>query len=96
LGAKTVDIEDQPHMEEVEPHWKSLCKKVHYEKAQWIKREEKENTNNVNWIPIGIKETTSFLSKGHNWKSPGNDRLSNYWLEAFPATHSHITKIFNT
>jgi len=35
------------------------------------------------------------LSKAHNWKSPGSDQIQNYWLTAFPATHRHITKIFN-
>jgi hypothetical protein len=35
------------------------------------------------------------LLKAHNWKSPGNDQIKNYWLKAFPATHRHITKNFN-
>ena len=35
------------------------------------------------------------MLKAHNWKSPGNDQIQNYWLKAFPATHRHITKNFN-
>jgi len=35
------------------------------------------------------------LLKAHNWKSPGNDQIQNYWLKAFPSTHRHITKNFN-
>jgi len=27
--------------------------------------------------------------------SNGNYQIQNYWLKAFPATHRHITKIFN-
>jgi hypothetical protein len=46
----------------------------------------------MNWIPVGTTETTSFLSKTHNWKCPGNDQIPNYWLKAFPATHRYITK----
>ena len=42
--------------------------------------------------PLQITEITSYLSKAHNWKSPGNDQIQNYWLKAFPATHRHITK----
>jgi hypothetical protein len=45
--------------------------------------------------PIQTVEITSNLSKVHNWKSPGNDQIQNYWLKAFPATHRHITKNFN-
>ena len=46
-------------------------------------------------MPIQIMEITSYLSKPHNWKSPGNDQIQHYCLKAFPATHRHITKIFN-
>jgi hypothetical protein len=41
-------------------------------------------------------ETTSFLLKAHNWKSPGSDQIQNYWLKVFPAAHRHITENFNT
>jgi len=47
-------------------------------------------------MPIRTAETTSYLSKAHNWKSPGGDQIPNYWLKAFPVTHSFITKIFNS
>jgi len=46
-------------------------------------------------MPTQITEITSYLSKAHNWKSPGNYQIQNYWLKAFPATHKHITKNFN-
>ena len=45
--------------------------------------------------PKQIMEITSFLSKAHNEKSPGNDQIQNYWLKAFPATHRHIAKSFH-
>jgi hypothetical protein len=68
----------------------------HYEKADWIKREEKGKIDSMNWMPIKTIETTSFLLKAHNWKSPGSDQMPNYWLKAFPATHSYITEFINT
>ena len=49
----------------------------------------------MGWMPIQITEITSYLSKAHNWKSPGSDQIQNYWLKAFPATHRHIIKNFN-
>ena len=27
-------------------------------------------------------EIALYLSKAHNWKSPGNDQIQNYWLKA--------------
>jgi hypothetical protein len=65
LGAKTIAIKEQPHIEEVESYWKSLWeeKVKHNEEAEWIRREEREieKTNNMIWIPIGTTGTTSFL-----------------------------------
>jgi hypothetical protein len=49
----------------------------------------------MNWIPIGTTETTSFLSKTNNSKSPGIDQIPCYWLKSLPATHRYITKSFN-
>jgi hypothetical protein len=46
-------------------------------------------------MPIQITEIALYLSKVHNWKSPGNDQIQNYWLKAFPDTHKYITKHFN-
>jgi len=46
----------------------------------------------MDWRPIQISEISLYLLKDHNWKSPGNDQIQNYWLKAFPATHRHITK----
>jgi len=45
-------------------------------------------------MPIQITEITYYLSKAHNWKSPGNDQIQNYCLRAFPATHRYITTNF--
>jgi len=50
----------------------------------------------MDWRPIQITEITSYLLKAHNWKSPGHDQIQNFWLKAFPATHTHITKNFNS
>jgi hypothetical protein len=48
LGAKTIAMKDQPHMEEVESYWKSLWeeKVKHNEEAEWIRREEREKEKN--------------------------------------------------
>jgi len=47
-------------------------------------------------MPIRIMEITSYLSEAHNWKSLGSEQIENYWFKAFPDTHKHITKNFNT
>ena len=39
-------------------------------------------------------EIDSFLSKPHDWKSPGSDQIQNQCLKAFPADQRRI-KYFN-
>jgi len=83
-------------MAEKEPYCKSLWgeKAGHNERAEWVRRKERRNISNMDWVSIQFMEITSFLSKAHNWKSPGNDQLQNYWLKAFPAAHKHSTMNF--
>jgi len=90
---KKVEARETQSMAEVGLYLKSLWvkKPQHNERAEWIRREERRKISNVVWWPIRIMEITSFLSKAHNWKSPGNDQTQNYWLKAFPAAHRHIT-----
>jgi hypothetical protein len=49
--------------------------------------------NNMNWITIRTTQITSFLSKNHNWKSPGSDQIPNYWLSCPPLYHKNVHAI---
>ena len=97
LGMKIIQAREPPSMAETETYWKSLWgeEAQHNERAEWIRREQKRKVSYIDWMPIQITEITLYLSKTHNWKSPGNDQIQNYWLKAFPATYRHITKTFN-
>jgi hypothetical protein len=37
-------------------------------------------------------EITSFLTKAHDFKSPGSSKIQNYCFKAFPADERLITK----
>jgi len=54
--------------------------------------ELKRKFSHVDLMPIQFTEINSYLSKSHNWKSPGNYQIQNYSLKDFPSTHSHITR----
>ena len=84
-------------MKITEAYWKSIWgeEAQHNERAEWIRREQERKFSHMGWMPIQIMEIISYLSKAHNWKSPANDQIHKYWLNAFPATHRHITKNFN-
>jgi hypothetical protein len=76
LGMKNIEAREPPSMAEAETYWKSLWGEAqHTERAEWIRREQKRKTSHMDWRPIQIMEITSYLSKAHNWKSPGNDQI---------------------
>ena len=91
LGMKNIEAREPPSMTEAETYCQSLWgeEAQHNERAEWI-REEKRKIRYMDWKPIQIMEITLYLSKAHNWKSPGNDQIQNYWLKAFAVTHRHI------
>jgi hypothetical protein len=94
---KDIETREPRSKAETETYWKSLRgeEAQHNERAKWIRREEKRKISYMDWRPIQTTEIASYTSKVHNWKSPGNDQIQNYWLKAFPATHRHIAKNFN-
>lgn len=44
---------------------------------------------------ITVEEVSNAIKKTHSWKSPGPDRLQNFWLKNFPSTHYNLTRAFN-
>jgi hypothetical protein len=94
---KNLEAREPPSIAEAETYWNSLWgeEAQHNERAEWIRKEQKRKISHMDWRPIQITEITLYLSKAHDWKSPGNDQMQNYWLKAFPATHKYITKCNN-
>ena len=84
-------------MAAVQPYWKSLwgARAQNNETTEWIRRKERRKISMKDWGPLQIMEISSFSSKTHKCKSPGNDQTQNYWLMAFSAAQRHITKNFN-
>jgi len=97
LGMKNIEAREPPSMAEAETYWKLLWREEaqHNERAEWIRREQKRKISLMHCSPIQILEIALYWLKAHNWKSPGNDQIQNYWLKAFPATHRHITYLLH-
>jgi len=68
LSMKNIGAREPPSMAETETYWKLLWgeEAQHNERAEWIRREQKRNISHMDWMPIQIKEITSYMSKAHN------------------------------
>ena len=64
--------------------------------AAWIRREE-ERVNEVEeqeWEVKIIEELRSALTKSHKWKSPGVDKIPNFWLNYLTSSHKQMALNF--
>ena len=89
-------MKNAPEKEEVENFWREMYgnKVNHNGEACWIKNQYQQNPS-MEWSPICEKDIAEMLRTTLNWKAPGRDRISNFWLKHLTATHKHIAALFN-
>ena len=46
-------------------------------------------------IDIEEKDIYASIRKKRNWSSPGNDKVTNYWLKTLSSTHKGLAKAAN-
>lgn len=87
---------DIPHIEQVEEYWSRLWSTAEtHKQAHWI-QDEKENHRDLpemHFEEISIQQLTTVLTRTHNWKSPGPDKLQNFWYKRLTCTHEKIAAI---
>ena len=95
MGKQIIEIKESPPTKEVEKFWKKIwsSEKERNEEAQWILREEErtKETDQQEWEDIKLKEVEFPLKKLHKWKSPGLDKLPNFWLNILTSTQKVLT-----
>jgi hypothetical protein len=69
----------------------------HNLKESWIRNEQRRmsNVTAVEHSPITTEQVSRLIAETLNWKAPGPDGISNFWIKRFTATHSCVTHYFN-
>ena len=84
LGKKKIDVDEPPEPEEVVDFWSNIWEKEksHNKDSAWIKGQEDlhKDLKAQSWRATNVEETTCAINKSSNWKSPGKDKVSNFWL----------------
>jgi len=104
LGKSQVQVKDPPTLLEIEEFWSKIWEngKTYNDTAEWIKHEEDRTSSQAQqeWNDIKKIEVTLVLKKASNWKSPGLDKVTNFWLKHMDALHEDLareyTKIIKT
>ena len=65
--------------------------------AEWLD-ELRKNYRNVKeqvWTGICENDVSAQLAKSMNWKAPGHDKISNFWLKSLPSVHLRLARCLN-
>ena len=99
LGKKTIKIEKPPDIGEVKKFWQNILEKKvnHNLNAQWIKdqQEELKGISQMEWKDMTVEELRVNRTKAANWKSPGPDKLSNFWIKQFRSLHESMSRAYS-
>lgn len=95
LRDTAIRVDKIPTVEEVDTFWRGIYEDdiKHNEEAEWI-RKFKCNSE-MTWRNITAEEVKAVIKNTSNWKAPGPDKINNFWLKQFTATHRELTRIFN-
>ena len=65
--------------------------------ASWIGNIQKENekVKKQKLENITVLELKAALTKSQKWKSPGNDKVPNFWLTALSPSNITFTSLLN-
>ena len=89
-------VNDIPSINEIKNFWSSIWSndKGSYADAEWINKvaEKYKNIETQSWDDITIEELQIALKRSQQWKSPGIDKVSNFWLYHIPAMHKLLAK----
>ena len=99
IGKNKIDVVNIPTEESVRDFWESIWGNEvgHNTNAEWLKSFENA-TNNVHeqeWQNISVEEIKEGLKKSQKWKSPGIDKVPNFWLDSLSSMHSQLATCFN-
>lgn len=95
-----ITIDEPPTEDDINSFWKPIFNnKQHFNKeADWLdeyKNTVNERINEAEYQPITKEEIKSATSKFQNWKSPGIDKLHNFWWCYLSNLHPKLADILH-
>ena len=99
IGKGTISVENPPDPKEVTNFWNTIWgeEKNYNREAAWVEREQ-ERTNDLEeqeFEEVSVEEVRAALGKAHKWKSPGYDKIPNFWLNSLSFVHGPLTFCIN-
>ncbi|XP_050561144.1 uncharacterized protein LOC126912570 [Spodoptera frugiperda] len=92
----TDDLNTTPSKEQLEAFWAGIWEESvnHNDRAAWVTEEETKwiGIDEMEFIEITESDIANVTARLHNWKSPGIDKVHNFWYKKLTILHKHIAK----
>ena len=99
ITARQIKVTNPPRQQAVEQFWKDILEneKSYNFESNWIDVEETlyKKMKSPEWKKLEINEMTAVIRFSHNWKTPGADKIHNFWLKYLTSMHKQLLEAFN-
>jgi hypothetical protein len=99
INSEDIKITQYPDTHDIQTYWEDIWSQPvqHNSHSEWsnIEEQEMEHINQMLELIIDLDDVKCAIKKTLNWKAPGPDKVQNYWIKYFTATHTHITNALN-
>ena len=99
IGETMKPVQKPPPKEEVRNFWNKIWgeRSGYNKRAKWLENaeEKQRGMDEQQWDDIEVDEVQKALRKSQKWKSPGIDKVPNFWLNAFPSVHKPLAKLLS-
>ncbi|XP_050679442.1 uncharacterized protein LOC126975555 [Leptidea sinapis] len=96
LKTDTVNNPNVPTQEQLETFWSGIWEQQvhHNDKADWIIEEENKwnAIEEMDFTEITETDKNNITARLHNWKSPGIDKIHNFWYKKLFSLHKIMAK----
>ncbi|XP_045492418.1 uncharacterized protein LOC123691877 [Colias croceus] len=95
-GIHREDNQNIPTVQQLEDFWAGIWEQQveHNDKADWISEETEKwsSIEEMEFVEITEADIRNITARLHNWKSPGVDRIHNYWYKKLIVLHKSLAK----
>ena len=92
-------VKETPLKGSIENFWKGIWGEIKAcnMSASWIGNMGKGNkkVKEQEWQNVTVLELKAALTKSQKWKSPGIDKVPNFWLNALSSSHFTFTRLLS-
>lgn len=104
---KSLNINDTPNnatpvlpkAETVRTFWENIWSlPAQHKRSKWLSEERKTTTNlrtMLTW-EITLDDVQKAVRRTLNWKTPGPDKIQNFWIKQFKSTHRQLANCFTS